>query len=238
MKKVLIGCGVTSVIILIIIVYAGYRVYRFAQDIGFQLKEVNEQYETLDVQIPFTEPEDGLIPPHRFDLWIQLRMDLSEQINGMVDSIGNFSIQTIFQIREQTFEMADLFAGSLETALMSPSEYLWITRQVVGVLNSGDAQANPQMDEIIQAFQDLSNDDGSTRERLDVHSLEEPVTYDQIIRTCGLLIGKKEPFLSSIHVFYADLALMVLLENDDQENQNETEATELFSSTQISIQYN
>ncbi len=237
MKKVLMGCGITSLIILIIVVYGGYRLYRFAQDIGLQVKSVNERYETLDVQIPFTEPDDGLILPNRFDLWIQLRMGLSEQINGMVDSIGGFSIDTIFQIREQTFEMADLFAASLETVSMSPSEYLWITRQVVGVLNSGDALANPQMSEMIQAFQDLGEDNRDRREGMDVYSLEEPVTYNQIIRACDLLIDKKEHFLSSINVFYADLALMVLLENDDQENQNETEATELFSSTQISVQY-
>ncbi len=235
MKKVLIGCGITFLIVLIIVVYAGYRIYRFAHDIGLQVKEVNERYETLNAQFPFIEPEDGLVLSNRFDLWIQLRVDLSEQINGMVDSIGSFSIDTIFQIREQTFEMADLFAVSLETALMSPSEYLWITRQVVGVLNSGDAQTNPQMDEMVQAFQGLSEDDRNRREGLDVSSLEEPVTYDQIIRTCDLLIGKKEPFLSSINVFYADLALMVILEDDGEDEQDE--AMELFSSIEISFQY-
>ena len=98
MKKVFLGCGITSAIILIIVIYAGYRFYRFARDIGLQVKGVSERYETLDMQIPFVKPDDGLITPDQFDTWIQLRVDLSEEMTEMVDSIGNFSIQTIFQI--------------------------------------------------------------------------------------------------------------------------------------------
>jgi len=233
MKKVLMGCGIAFLIVLIIVAYVGYRVYRFTHDVVIDVKNIREQYHALNVQIPFDKPNDDLISSDRFDIWIKLRVGLSEEMDDIINTIEHFSIESISRIREQTFEMADLFAESLETVFMSPAEYIWITRQAAGVLNSGEARANPEMDDLITVFDELQEDFGSANNEQKIRSLEVPVTNSQIIRTCKLLLENKEPFLSSIKVFYADVVVFALVEDADQDNQNEVETAELYSSAEM-----
>ncbi len=233
MKKVLMGCGIAFLIVLIIVGYVGYRFYRFTQNVVIDVKNVSERYRALNVQIPFFEPDDGLISPDRFDIWIKLRVDLSEKVNEMINTIDHFSIESILRVREQTFEMADLFAESLEGVFMSPAEYIWITQQIAGVLNSGDARVNPEMGELITAFDDLRENFGSGNNDRNIRNLGVPVTNSQIIRSSKLLLENKESFLSSIKVFYADFFVFTLIQNTENDDQDESEPTELFSSAEI-----
>jgi hypothetical protein len=218
MKKVLVGCGIAFLIVLMIGGYFGYRVYRFASDVGHQVKNVKERYETLNTQIPFEKPDNGLISSDRFGTWLNLRLDLIEDMSEITDSLEKFSIGSVLKIKDRSIELAHAFAEALETVSMSPDEYMWITHQVIGVLNSGDARANPQLHPLIEAFDELDKgDDEKSHKNHNVHSLGMPVTYAQINQISKLLLKNEQPFLSSIKVFYADMALYAIIKGFDED---------------------
>ena len=222
MKKVLIGCGIATLVIILVLGFIGYNIYRITKDIGGKISEVGDHFESLEEKYPFTETENGLVRSDRFRIWIETREGLSENTESLINIFEDFSIKNLGKLKDQSFEYIYTFADILEQNMMSPREYIWISRQVVGVLHSGDARANPEMQDILKAFDDL-DDEERAHSNQNIHTLGVPVTHTQIVHLSRLLINYNTQVLTTMKVFYADVAVFALtggFHNDEDNDEN------------------
>lgn len=217
MKNVLIGCGVVLLIVIIIGFYLCYHVIRFTKDVTVEMAEIEDQIVTLNMKNPFVPPDDSLIQSDRFGIWIALRLHLSDEVDQVNELFQDFSIKAIPNIRQELFDIAKLMVSELDTLSMSPNEYIWIVRQVIGVLDSGDGRQNPELKSVIEAFDSLEKTGPHVQSGKGFDEIGIPVTSRQIEKTIPILIQYRESLLQTVKVFYVDLILFPMMQKTAQE---------------------
>jgi len=224
MKTVLIGCGIILLIAIIVGVYLCYHVVQFTKDFTVEIADIEDQFKALNSEIPFVKPRNDLIPKDRFEIWIGVRHQLSNEIDAMGDLFEDFSLKSIPGIKSKLFEIAKVMVVELDTVSMSPQEYVWIMRQTVGVLTSGDARQVPELVEVIEEFEALNKKGQHIKSDTDLDDISLPVTSKQIAHTLPLLVQNKEALIETIKVFYADMVLFSMMGMTFQEEQGEGQA--------------
>ena len=217
MKNVLIGCGVVLLIVLIVGFYLCYHVVRFTKDVTVEMAEIEDQFTALNMQIPFLPPDDNLIRADRFDLWITVRLQLINEVDEVNELFQNFSIKAIPNIRQELFDIANVMVAELDTLSMSPREYVWILRLVVGVLKSGDGRQTPELKSVIDELDALEKKGQHIQSKKDFDEIRLPVTSRQIKETIPHLIQYRESLIRTIKVLYADLFLSPMMQKTMQE---------------------
>lgn len=204
MKNVLIGCGVVLALVIIVVVVLGYFGFKVFKGVGEEVQQVQEGFAKLDSMYVFVAPQDGLITSRQYDKWIQIRQHMAPSIASFDTIVENFSFKTLSRLKEHSMTMMLRMHSELETAQISPEEYTWVSRQIIGALNSGDVRANPAMQDIVEAYDEMNQPSKSKQYRSDIRTMGIPVTSYQIQRISGLIQKNPTVFLETIKVFYVD----------------------------------
>ncbi|MFC1736771.1 hypothetical protein ACFL1X_11690 [Candidatus Hydrogenedentota bacterium] len=205
MKKFLIGCGVILLVLLVIVGLVSWKLYQLATETLQEAAEIAKEGQTLDKDFPFTPEQGQLLTAERLDAWLETRNKLAIRFSQVEDSLKDGGIGVILKFREELFEVVSEHIAALRTVSMSVDEYMWITAQVLGALNSGDGRSKPEMKELVKAVDDLEKNQQRGLQTQNIRLMAAPVTAEQIANTCNLLAQRKEQFLSSIKAFFADI---------------------------------
>ncbi|MBN2103974.1 hypothetical protein JW835_08040 [bacterium] len=231
MKNVLIGCGVILAIVVIIVIFIGYFSVKFFKDIKEDIVVYQGSFQELNSKYPFEEPEDGLIGSDQFQRWLQVRGNMTASIAGYDTIAQRFSLKSFQKFKKHTLSVIEKLVTSLDSIGLSPQEYIWMSRQIVGALQSGDIRYDSDLQDVSLAFDSMVNKEGSRGNRTNLDDLAVPVTSEQISRIASLIRSNKEVFIETMKVFYADMAIhgFVNVEFGPDENELEdTEQTALF----------
>ncbi|MCC5874671.1 MAG: hypothetical protein JJU11_00495 [Candidatus Sumerlaeia bacterium] len=159
MKKILIGCGCLTVLILTVciggFVYFGIQTTRFIGDIeaAFDgLKQLEEDY-------PFTEPDPPRLTNDLLDRYFAARSGLITAVEDHptyskfltregVDAMG--PMEAVRAVMGGPVFVAETMTTNLSAQEMSPSEYIWITQTVGATIIQGSETRNdPTMTSIL-----------------------------------------------------------------------------------------
>ena len=227
MKGVLIGCGVVLAIVVIVFVVIGYFGVKFVKDIGQDMLVFKETFQELNSKYPFEAPEDGLIRSGQYGQWMDVRKDMQGSIAGFDSLMQDFSLKSFQKIKDHTLNLVQDLTATLDTVGISPNEYLWISRQVAGALQSGDIRYDPDLQEIATAFDELMEREDDHGNRTNMRDLGVPVTSEQIAQIKGLIRTDKEAFLNTLKVFYADMAVYGFMHFEGEEEAQEEQESDI-----------
>lgn len=225
MKNILIGCGVVVVIILIVVIVLGYFGFKVAKGVGTEVKQVQESFAELDSVYAFVVPDDGLISSRQYDKWIQIRQHLEPSIASYDTIMKHFSFKSLSKLKEHTLTMMQAMCSELEAAEMSSEEYAWMSRQIIGALNSGDIRANPAMQDIVKAYDEINEPSQNKHYKSDIRTMAIPVTSAQIQRISVLIQKNPAVFLETIKVFYVDTVIWGLQQKPHVKIKNDSGQT-------------
>ena len=228
MKKVLIGCGIIT-LLLVVLVIGGF-VYT-----GIKIKQVTDGYkvaaadiEKLDTTYPFATPADGALSQERLDSYFQVRdaMLAKVQANPTVQKIidskngktANIGFGEMLKLGTSFGrELMEGFAAELEKHKMSPAEFSFNTEAIYASINEGKKKADPILTEIYDKF-DVAVDNISTafknqqgnQQQLNVSfgstlSTLETQAADVLARNIELVKQHKDQLLDFPEVAYVEL---------------------------------
>jgi hypothetical protein len=165
MKKVLIGCGIISLIVILAVVgcsaYACHKLNQFTTGI----EAAGAQIEALDQKFPFEAPTDGRVSPERFAQY----MDAREGILGAVMQVGLVSelVAASEQNRQPNIGIGDFLgiigaipnlmgslAESLEASEMSPKEFAFHSTIVLKWAQEAVAAGDSEVSEVWTQFKE------------------------------------------------------------------------------------
>ena len=176
-------------------------------------------YQTTNARFPFNAPTDGLIAAERIDVWLQTRQSLDDGVEGFGDTQSNSNPFAMMKaMADHSLSLAKAHATALNDASMSIQEYGWITRQVIGVLNSGDARASEEASALVSAFDDADQkwaqpqQAGQTGAQ-NLKAMAASVTSAEIKHILEILREREEAFLDTADAFLADSMLLGVVES-------------------------
>lgn len=161
--KVVIGCGAALLIVLLVIVgiavYAGYQMQKDAG--GMQAhEEATRTFERLDVEHPFTPPDDGVVTDSQARLFLTVTDEVWTEVEPIVDEmnrlekkveeeeneVGIGSILSGVRSMGRLMRARIALAGSLERYRTSLDEYVWTGNSLIeayGALSEPEAYSVP-----------------------------------------------------------------------------------------------
>ncbi|MDP8246474.1 MAG: hypothetical protein P9L94_20510 [Candidatus Hinthialibacter antarcticus] len=186
-KKVLLwgclGCGGFLALLIVLALggvgFFAYQAVQFGTEIAKEYTTLTQNYEQLDQEIAFTPPENQLFTDERLKEYFVVRssaVKFAEQYGDTFGKMGDEIGQTfdkggvsskisgagkIGEIIKQAAMMPATIGNEhlklLREAQMSPDEYVWFTREVLGVLlkaKDNEFEAGQTMwDNYIPAFE-------------------------------------------------------------------------------------
>lgn len=160
MKKILIGCGVVS--LLLVTLFVGLVIYGFlwAKNLGDKVVEARAQIVQLDTRYPYTPAPDGKLDPSRVTAYFEIREAMVNRIlqepivervfdaqaSGQQPDIGFWDVLTL--AKDVMPAIARDFQRELDDRQMSPREMADIIRNVYTTLLKGKQANDPLMTEI------------------------------------------------------------------------------------------
>jgi hypothetical protein len=207
MKKVLIGCGIATAVIVVIFIVIGYFGVKLFKNVSEEFSGFNTTFQELNVKYPFTEPVDGLISRDRYKAWMQVRQGMSGSIAVYDSTMKNFNLKSLSTLKEHTFKSMQQYQEFMEAAGLSPDEYTWISGCMIGAMNSGDVRSDADLRDVVEAFDAIKNSDSGrpTFSNDNLESFGIPVTSSQIARITSLIREDKQAFMETIKVFHLDM---------------------------------
>ncbi|MBN1783121.1 hypothetical protein JW948_18440 [bacterium] len=229
MKGLLIGCGVIVVIIIIILLAVGYFGFRVFKDVSQEVVQLKETFGDLNREYPFAEPEDGLVSADRFRTWLTVRDGMSASVAAYDTIMNDFNLKSFSKLKEHTVQSMHQLSVMLGDRQMSPDEYTWISRNVIGALESGDMRASADLKDVIEAYDGLQNwkNDNAHVQNDNLDEFGVPVTSAQIQRIARLIRQNRDGFLANIKVFHLDVMIYGISQSApavDEDAQKEYEA--------------
>ncbi len=149
MKKLLIGCGVVTLLAVIILaglgIFAFLKVQKFAQGFTASIDSI----EQMESRYPFTRPDslsEAELEPERLDAWFDVRQAVLDKLesNEMIMAIKAQDQNYQASIGDNYNLVAEFlpsffqtFSDKLDEHQMAPSEYSYITRLVYSAVKQG-----------------------------------------------------------------------------------------------------
>ncbi|MCC6546550.1 hypothetical protein IT570_05220 [Candidatus Sumerlaeota bacterium] len=154
-KKLLKGCGITVLVLVVLLVGAGIFVTMKLKSASKQMREVREEIVELDRKHPFTAPAPGVgvMEAQRLNDFFAVRtaivrvMEADPVINklqGEKSPSMGFSDLThlIFKLPHT---IANEFKLQLEAKNMSPNEYVWFVRTIYTTIYNGKMEDDREL---------------------------------------------------------------------------------------------
>lgn len=178
-----LGCGGFMALIVLLVIgagaFIGYKAIQFGGEVGKEYTELSTNYEQLDQEFAFTEPENQLMAEKRFDEFLQIRASaikfakqyeqefekLGDDIGATFEKGGITSAFTgagkIGEIIKAAVTLPATIGGEhirlLKEAQMSPDEYRWFTQEVLGTLLKAEGDSSSDAEQMwtsyVEAFE-------------------------------------------------------------------------------------
>lgn len=208
MKKILIGCGVIillGVIGFCVLIYVGYQ---YGKGMVKDMAEMQEKYVSVDAKYSFKAPDDGMMTAEQMDKWIAVRKDITGPCEQFSMFFGKKPEGNPFSLIKKMFSLINQVAGehakSLDQHQMSREEYAWITSEVLGVLDSGDAQKDEKLKQLIGQIDKLETPDQSGRNGMPITAHAAALTTDQIKKMLPMVEARADQIEQTKNVFAFD----------------------------------
>lgn len=164
MKKILIGCGIVSLLLVTILV--GLIIYGalWVKNLGTRVAETRAQIVQLDSRYPYTPAADGRLDPSRVTAYFELREVMVNRIldeplvKRLVDGQASgqrpdIGFRDLFTLAKDVMPgIARDFRRELDDRQMSPREMADIVRNVYTTLLKGKQANDPLMTEIYDSL--------------------------------------------------------------------------------------
>ncbi|MHC5210347.1 MAG: hypothetical protein ACYTG2_06490 [Planctomycetota bacterium] len=160
MRKVLIGCGVLVLLAMGFIGYVGYHLWPSVSGWHEAWIEAVGELDALDAQHPFDPEAQAELDVERFDLMLDVRVQLAEYFTEFHESLRDIEERDNqedepgwLELSSSLFEimspMLHEFAMRLGNAGMGPTEFSWHTRVLWAALARVDAGvAGPELESL------------------------------------------------------------------------------------------
>ena len=149
MKKVLIGCGVVVLILLIGFGYLAYTLWPNVSRLYDEWSAAIETLDALDSRYPFDTQAQTELDAARFSTMLDVRVALGEYFTGVKQTIDESQgqaedrapgwVDSFKLVLDQAAPILPQIATHLEQAAMSPQEFSWHTRVFWGALARVDS---------------------------------------------------------------------------------------------------
>lgn len=164
MKKLLIGCGIAALLVLVVCLGVGIWGARKAHQAFADMEAAFESVAELERKYPFTAPEGYQLTAERLDRYFRARgamLSKAEEhpfIGPMLTAQDPSTINiSPMQIAGMMFTIPTFLAETVNEGLdpvsMGPSEYAWTMRAVSATIVQGAARNDPQMTAILDAME-------------------------------------------------------------------------------------
>lgn len=103
-----------------------------------ELSQVEDQLAALDAEMPFTPPEDMVVPEDRFRVFLDIRRELLprytawQELESRLETSGDEDWETAKEVLAQVREVAAAQRAALAQHRMPPAEFNWIEDRVYG----------------------------------------------------------------------------------------------------------
>ena len=212
MKKILIGCGVIFVIVLLALAVVVWSAIKMGKQVGSQMQSVQQKVTALNGKYPFKPAEGQLVEPTRLDTWLQVE----QAIRGQVETLGQTMDQWGKTVEEgkkpsmvATFKMAkdhmsnmltgvNALADSLDAAKMSLAEYSWTGQQVLSALRSQAIQQQDALKDLVSSFDKIEAANGAQMDEVFGGMGRARMSDAQVQNLVGLIAAKKDAFQAEI----------------------------------------
>lgn len=172
MKKLLIGCGVVVLLMIVLVtgfaIFAGLKVQRYATEIEAGAKAIA----AVDTKYAFAAPASGAIDSARLLEALRVRETLWKTVlaNPTVQKITDaqkagqqpeLTASDVFGMAGEVPRLMERAAQELDAARMSPKEYIWIVNRVYVTVyeqaSQGDAEFVAAEEAIVKNLDSLNN---------------------------------------------------------------------------------
>ena len=161
MKKFLLGC---LVLILIIAGVGGFLIYKgvgMAKEVAKGMEQTQARVAQLNQQYPFTPPADGVVSAARLDAFLEVEAGTGDQTKEIQQKLDGekAGVREAFRTGmalATSLGMSEEKIAALEEHQMSPGEFNWTLRQVVGTLQSDAANEDPALQPIAASLQEAA----------------------------------------------------------------------------------
>jgi hypothetical protein len=155
MKKLLIGCGIVVLLIVVVVGAIGFLVAQSVRGMFQMGRQTFQLYADVNKEIPFKPPATNALSAVQVDRWLAVRkamLPATEAFKGKLTGQKSKNPLTVLTLMtEQSSEVVKAHADALRAHKMSATEYFWIARRVITVLHGGDALKDPDLKSIADA---------------------------------------------------------------------------------------
>jgi hypothetical protein len=145
MKKVLIGCGIVVLLVLVGLGYVGKQIWPNVQRAQSEWQAAFDELQALDREHPFDAAQQLQLDAARFEQMLDVRIALAEdfkRFNAEMEAIGEAHeqdegpglIDTFKRYIDHVAPLLSDFAARLREVAMGPDEFAWHTRLLWGAL--------------------------------------------------------------------------------------------------------
>jgi hypothetical protein len=210
MKKVLIGCGLAVLLVVIAIAVVIFLVVREAKIIAAEVETLGKAYVETNRQFPFSPGDEG-VAGDQLDRWFAVRRDLLPAVenfkNEMNSSDRKGALSTIGTMRKQGGAFVAAHMDALNANEMSADEYYWIARKVYTALGSGDALRDEELKEVLEALGPMGGSGGGPRGNANAGALYSPMTGEEIAAALAAIKERRDAFLETRGVILPDFTI-------------------------------
>ncbi len=156
MKKVLIGCGIMLLLMVVAVVGIGIFGVRKISQYGDSLAQAQESLTALEQDFAFDIPaEDVSMDPDRFHSYLATRqalVDRTRQVR-LVDLLTTaeegqqppaISVGDVFNLVGEIPKLMQSYADTLRAAEMSPEEYAWYAMETLKAVRGAAERGDPE----------------------------------------------------------------------------------------------
>ncbi|MEN6624841.1 MAG: hypothetical protein ABFD69_01290 [Candidatus Sumerlaeia bacterium] len=208
MKKVLMGCGVLILIVFVIFGFLVYQGVKLGKSFASGIEETKQQYDALNSRHPFTAPADGIVTQEQMARWIVVRDASLAPVQNLDAKLKAEKTKNPLKVLEGVMgvfqEIARTHVTILDGQKMSMNEYAWVTKTVLGVLNSGDGRASAKLKPVIEKLEQEVNRSKEKNTNMMVLQHGAPLTSAQIERMLPLVEAHAEALVKTAAVFSID----------------------------------
>ena len=137
-----------------------------------ELSQVEDQLAALDAEMPFTPPDDLVVPEDRFRVFLDIRRELLprytawQELESRVESSGDEDWKTAKEVLAQVREVAAAQRAALAEHRMPPAEFIWIEDRVYGDWARAVA-FSPESRAVTEALAEAAREDLAVLDELD-----------------------------------------------------------------------
>jgi hypothetical protein len=220
MKKVLIGCGIVVLLVIVAVGAVGFIMVRAGKKMVESGQKMAQAYKETDRLFAFTPPAGEIVTGEQLDRWLAVRQKVLPSVAAFKKRFesqpGKNPFVVIGAVMEQSGQFVDAHVAALKDRKMSALEYFWIARRVFTALQSGDALKDAELKDVVAAFGKMNEGARQRQQGGNSAAMYVPMTSEAIAKTLATIKQRKQALLATRDVTIADFMIAPMLESFSQ----------------------